>query len=347
MATATNKQAGQLKQDIQSKNIRKLYFIYGDEAYLKEYYRDALMNAVLDETFREFNLQVFDGKSLSPEQLTNAIESYPAMAERRVVVVKDLDPYKPPAAFQPVLTDILCDLPDYVCLIFYFDIVEFKPDKRMKLHGILEKSACFAEFSHLEGRELIDWIRRHVNALHKKIDDETCEHLLFLCGNSMTNLLTEIEKVCAFSTLDHITTYHIDQVCTRVLDAVIFDLTDAIANGQFEHAISIFQELIAQKNDEIQIFSSILRHMQRLYASKLVEQSRAGEKLLMDLVGSRSPYYVRKLATSARRLSLPWLRRTTLLCAETDASLKSSVSDRQKQVELTLLQMAAYFKEKT
>ncbi len=347
MAATTSNQAGQLKRDIQSKKIGKLYFIYGEETYLKKHYRDALINAALDETFREFNLQVFDGASLSPEQLNDAIESYPAMAERRVVVVNDLDPYKPPAAFQPVLTDMLADLPEYLCLIFYFDIAEFKPDKRMKLHGMLEKSACFAEFSHLEGRELMDWVRRRVNALHKEIDDATCEHLLFLCGNSMTNLLTEIEKVCAFSTLGHITTYHIEQVCTRVLDAVIFDLTDAIASGKFARAIDIFRELLAQKNEEIQIFSSILRHMQRLYASKLVEQSRAGEKLLMDLVGSRSPYYVRKLAASARRLPLPWLRRTVLLCAETDASLKSGASDRQKQVELTLLQMAAYFKEKT
>ncbi len=347
MAAVTSNQAGQLKRDIQSKKIGKLYFIYGDETYLKEYYRDALMNAVLDETFREFNLQIFDGKSVSPEQLVNAIESYPAMAERRVVVVNDLDPYKPPAAFQTVLTDIISDLPDYLCLIFYFDMVELKPDKRMKLHGILEKNACFADFSHLEGRELTDWVRRHVNALHKEIDDETCEHLLFLCGNSMTNLLTEIEKACAFSTLDHITAYHIDQVCTPVLDAVIFDLTDAVTEGRFERAIGIFQELIAQKNDAIQIFSSILRYMQRLYASKLAEQSRAGERLLMDLVGSRSPYYVRKLATSARRLSLPWLRRTVLLCAETDASLKSSTADRQKQVELALLQLAASFKERT
>lgn len=347
MAAATNNQTGRLKRDIQSKNIGKLYLIYGDETYLKEYYRDTLINAALDETFREFNFQIFDGKSVSLDQLTNAIESYPAMAERRVVVINDLDPYRPPAAFQAVLTDILSDLPEYLCLIFYFDIVEFKPDKRMKLHGILEKNACFAEFAHLEGRELIDWVRRHINALHKEIDNETCEYLLFLCGNSMTSLLTEIEKVCAFSTLGHITVYHIDQVCTRVLDAVVFDLTDAITEGRFEHAISIFQELIAQKNDEIQIFSSILRHIQRVYASKLVEQSRAGEKLLMDLVGSRSPYYVRKLATSARRLSLSWLRRTALLCAETDALLKSSTADRQKQVELTLLQMAAYFKEKT
>lgn len=337
--------AAQLKKDLREGKIGNLYLIYGDESYLKEYYRDELVNAVVDDTFREFNLQRFEGKGMTPEQLVDAVESYPAMAERKLVLVSDFDLYKPPAAFSDVVPGLIEDLPDYVCLVFYYDVLEFKQDKRMKINALLEKSACFADFSHLDDRELVDWIRRRVRSLGKEIDDETAGHLIFLCGNSMTNLITEIEKACALSTLDHITAYHIDQVCTRVLDAVVFDLTDAIADGRFSQAIATLQDLIAQKNDEIMLFSSIMRHMQRLYAAKLVEQSRGGERLLMDLAGSRSPYYVRKLSASARKLSLPWLRRAVLSCAETDAALKSSAADRQKLIELTLLGMAADFGE--
>lgn len=345
MAKATANSAAQLKKDLKNGAIQTLYLIFGDEDYLKEYYRDQLIKLVVDETFREFNLHCFDGKSLTPELLIDAIDSYPAMAERKLVLVNDFDLYKAPAAFQDVLPRILNDLPPYVCLVFYFNTQEFKADKRLKIHAILEKQACFAEFTHLDDRELVDWVRRRVRLLGKDIDDDTCQHIIFLCGNAMTNLITEIEKACALSTLDHITKYHIDQVCTRALDAVIFDLTDAIAGQKFEQAIAIFQDLVAQKNDEIMLFSAIMRHMQRLYAARLVEQSRGGERLLMDLAGSRSPYYIRKLSDSARKLSNTWLRKAVLSCADTDAALKSSAADRKKLIELTLLCMAANFGE--
>ena len=60
---------------------------------------------------------------------------------------------------------MLGDLPDYVCLVFYFDVLEGKPDKRTKLYKTLEKTACFADFAHQEEHELVAWIERRVRAL--------------------------------------------------------------------------------------------------------------------------------------------------------------------------------------
>lgn len=121
----------------------------------------------------------------------------------------------------------------------------------------------------------------------------------------------------------------------------MFDLTDAITAGKFARAVALVGELIAQKNNEVMIFTTITRHIQRLYAAKLCAEARAGEKQLMEMIGSKSPYYARQLQNAARRVSLSWLRRAASLCAETDAALKGSAVDRQKQIELALLQMAA------
>lgn len=346
MATKfTSAGPAELKKQLKDGKLRNLYIFYGTETYLKEYYLKEIIALLVDDIFREFNLQVFEGKSMTPEMLTNAVEGYPAMAERKVVVVRDFDLYKPPAAFQEMLPMMLSDLPEYVCLIFFYEVIEFKQDRRLKIHTLLNQHACFAEFAELGERELIDWIRRRFRALGKRIDDETCAHLLFLSGHSMTQLIAEIEKAAAFSTLDYVTQYHIQTVCTRILDAVIFDLTDAIAAQEFTKAISIFYDLIAKKSDEIQIFSAIIRHLQRLYAAKLSERSRVGERALMEMNGVRSTYYVRKLIDSARKLPLPWLRHAVAIAATTDSDLKSSVSDRQKLVELMLLSMAANYGE--
>lgn len=342
MATKRNaKGCDQLKIDLKTGQLGQLYIISGEEAYLKNHYLGQIQKALVQDDFAQFNLQQFEGKGMTPEAFTEAVEGYPAFAERKLVIVRDFDLYKPPAAFQPVLLDTLSDLPEYICLVFYYDVLPFKADKRTKMHALLEKKACFAEFDHLDDRQLREWILRRVRALGKDMDPETCEYLVFLCGNDMTNLIGEIEKAAAHSTLHEIKRYSIDEVCTPVLDAVIFDLTDAITQSRFDRAISIVGELLAQKNTEVAVFSAVLRHIQRLYAAKLCEQYHSGGKELLALIGSNSSYYAQKLTRAARNVSLAWLRNAVRICGDTDAALKSSAADKQKIIELALLQMAS------
>ena len=347
MAADKSKPAGKarLLRDLKDGTFAQLYVFYGDETYLKEYYLNELKKRVIDPAFADFNLIEYEGKSLLPEQLAEAIDSYPAMAERKLILVRDFDLYKPPAGFADHLPTMLGELPDYVCMVFYYDVLDGKPDKRTKLYKLLEKTACYIDFTHLEERELIAWIERRARALGRSITPDDAAYLIFLCGNSMTNLAGEIEKAAAHTTTGEIRKYNIDAVCSPVLDAVVFDLTDAITAGKFDRAVELVGELIAQKNNEVMIFTTITRHIQRIYAAKLCAAAKGGEKMLMELIGSKSPYYARQIQNAARRVPLGWLRRAASLCGETDAALKGSAADRQKQIELTLLALASALKE--
>lgn len=347
MAAEKNKNSGKAKlvQDLKNNTFAPLYVFFGEETYLKEYYLSELKKKVIEPAFADFNLIEYEGKGLSVEQLTEAIDSYPAMAEKKLIVVRDFDLFKPPAGFAELLPGLLSDLPEYVCLVFYYDVLEGKPDKRTKLYKVLEKTACFVDFAHMEERELVAWIERRARALGCAITPDDASYLIFLCGNSMTNLAGEIEKAAAHTTTGEIRRYNIDAVCSPVLDAVVFDLTDAITAGKFDRAVALVGDLIAQKNNEVMIFTTITRHIQRLYAAKLCEAARGGEKALMEMIGSKSPYYARQIQNAARRVPLGWLRTAASLCAETDAALKGSAVDKQKQIELTLLALASALKE--
>ena len=78
-----------LKQDLKNHTVGSLYVIGGEEAYLKQHYLTALDKEVVDETFRDFNYTVFEGASLTAEDLRDTVDSFPMMAERRMIVVKD------------------------------------------------------------------------------------------------------------------------------------------------------------------------------------------------------------------------------------------------------------------
>ena len=89
----------QLIRDLKNGEFATLYIISGEESYMKEYYLRQLRQKVVDETFADFNLIEFEGKGLTPEMLTEAIDSYPAMADKKLIIVKavsytHLDVYK-------------------------------------------------------------------------------------------------------------------------------------------------------------------------------------------------------------------------------------------------------------
>lgn len=332
----------QIQLDLQAKDYKNFYIFYGEEDYLKERYLKRLKKAVIDEQFEQFNLVEFEGKSLNPEILTEAIESYPAFSERKMIIIKDFDIFKTPSAFNDVLLNLLCDLPEYICLVFYYDTIEYKPDKRTKIYSVINKFACINEFGRMSENELITQISKIVRSAGKEISKDTCQYLLFLCGNSMTNLITEIDKAIAYSTLPEVNKYNIESVCTPTLDAVVFDLTDYISYKRFDKAIAILNDLIAQKNTEVMLFSAIQRHIQRMYAAKLFMQTpAANQKELMALIGTSSSFYANKMMDMASRMSINWLRKCIKICGQTDIALKSSSADKIKIIEIALLEMAS------
>ena len=123
---------------------------------------------------------------------------------------------------------------------------------------------------------------------------------------------------------------------------VIFDLSDAITDRHFDRAIALVQDLLAQRNSEIVIFTTIARHIQRLYAAKLNEAAHGSVKK------NCSPFWDRlrltmRAASAWRPIGCQRIGCANLSCyaARPTLPLKSSAADKQKLIELALLEMAA------
>ena len=67
-------------------------------------------------------------------------------------------------------------------------------------------------FARQETGELVKWVRRRFRALGKDIDGNLASELIFLCGDLMTNLIGEIEKIGAYAKGAQITRADIDAV---------------------------------------------------------------------------------------------------------------------------------------
>lgn len=330
----------QLKKDLSAQAPGKLYILHGEETYLRDYCLNQLKELILSGGMGTFNFHEIPAKEMSPRRLEEALDCLPMMAQRTLVQVTDFDLFKAGEKDREAYAKLFEELPDYVCLVFVYDLIPYKGDARTKLAGAIKRSGVVVNFARQETGELVKWVRRRFRALGKDIDGNLASELIFLCGDLMTNLIGEIEKIGAYARGSRITREDIEAVATPQLDAVVFRMTDAIGEGNFDRAASVLGELYQMQEPPIRIMWSLGRQMRQLYSARLAIEKGKGAPYVAGLWGLK-PYPADKLMTSARRFSLSWCRRAVVRCGQTDLAMKSTGQDAQELLTGLLLELAA------
>lgn len=328
-----------LKNDLTNETVDRLYFLHGEEAYLRDYYLGRLRKAVLTGEMSSFNLHQISAKDMSPQKLEELLDCLPMMAERTFVLVMDFDVYKANEGDRERYMALLGDVPAYCCLVFVYDLIAYKADARTKMAGVIKEKGTVVNFARQEQGDLVDWVRRRFRALDKSIDSRLALEFIFLCGDLMNNLVGEIEKVGSYAKGGSITREDIDAVATPQLDAVVFQMTDCIGQGNFDKAMGVLGELYQMQEPPIKIMWSLSRQMRQIYSARLMQERNLPPSQVATLWGL-PPYPAEKITQSARRFSLPWCRRAVVRCGEIDHAMKSTGQDGQALLTALLLELA-------
>ncbi len=269
----------QLKKALKDGQPDRLYVFHGEEAYLRQFYTGRLRTLLVGEN-DGFNYEVFDARNLTIEKLQNAVDSLPFMAERRMVLVRDLDIYKPGEALKDALLKMLPDLPESVCLVFSYETIPFKADARTAMHKIV--SSHVVEFAPQQTVDLIPWITRRFEACGKSVDHGLCDYMIFRFGHLMNGLIQEIEKIAAYARGDAITRRDIDEVGVPILEAAVYELTDALTAGQNERAIEKLLTFQAMREEPVILLAALGRALRGLLAAKMAQLNGQGVDQVMS-----------------------------------------------------------------
>ena len=263
------------------------------------------------------------------------------MAERTLVRVDDVDFFKLSEQLREQYRGILDDLPEYTCLVLVYDTTEFKPNGQMrKLSDTIKKRAQILEFQKPSERELCTWIARHFRAEGKTISDQLASYLIFLTGGGMTQLTGEIKKISAYCSGQEVQRSDIDAVVTPVLNAQTFDISNAVADGNFQLALAKLQELFAMQAEPIAILGAVGSQIRRLYYAKTLAACGKNQQTFMELTGNKSSYAANITFTAARKVSEPFCTAAVMLCLQADRDMKRSADDPQRILEVLIASLS-------
>lgn len=327
----------ELRRELAGGNVGNLYIFHGEETYLRDKSLEQMKAILLTGGLDDFNYHLLNGKDYTLTRLHEMVDAVPMMSERTMVVVTDWDMDK---GDREGLMELLGDLPDYVCLIFVYDLLEYKPDNRAKLARLVKEKGKVVNFVRQDQKKLVRWVDMHFQALGHDISGPDAEYMIFRCGDLMTGLISEIEKVGAYAKGRRVTRQDIDAVCTPQIDAVVFDLTNAIAAQNFDKAFSVLGDLFHMQEPPIKILAWLSKQVRQLYTARLAMEEEKSISWFMELWGFRREFQAEKLFQSAQRFKLDWYRWALLRCEAADLEMKSTGANGEDVLVNLLLELA-------
>ena len=330
-----------LKEALAAGELGTVYIFHGEESYLREYYLSE-MKKQLVAGFESFNYHRLEGKGLTAQVLAETAEALPMMAPRTMVQVVDWDLYKLSEEQRNALTALLEDFPPYCCLVIVYDQIEYKPNRTYKkLYAALDKHAQTVKFEEQSQNEILKWVSRRFKAAGHTIDAPTAEHLLFTCGCLMNGLIPEIGKIAAYAKNERITKADIDAVAAPVLEAQVFEMTNAVSKGNFDRASEVLGTLLKLQEEPFMLLALIGKELRKLHTARIALDSGRDKFWLMERWNMRSDYPARLLLDNAKRVSRAWCANGVKRCYEVDLRMKSvSGVDGADELKLLLMELA-------
>lgn len=324
----------ELRRDIASRKFSPVYLIYGDDSYLKNYYKDTLAKKSFDgDPF--FNLQKFDG-DIELQEVFDAVNQFPMMSDRKSVVLLDYDFSKGDC---DRFLELISNANDTCVLILCFDTVDFdakKGTKEKKILSAVEKvgGKC-AEINHRTITALVKMLSDGAKKRGCTFGEIAARHLIEISGNDLCTLQNELNKLCAFVGGGDITKEIVEQIAVKSVDASVYEYVKHIIAGNVSEALVQLDDMFFMRIEPMIILSVAASNyvdIYRAYTANIKGASKAD--IAADFKYPKNKLFlIDRAVQNLKKFNGTKLRLSLDCIADADKSLKSFGTDPRTVLE--------------
>lgn len=321
-----------INQDIEKKELRQFYLLFGAEDYLKRQYRDKLAAALVDIE-DTMNYNYYEGSSFQLQTVLDIGETLPFFAENRVIVLENT------GMFKKAPEDVekrLEAFPESTHVIF----VEKDVDKRNRLYKWIGKHGYASEMNTPDEKMLIAWVKGLCKTEGKQIEDSAIFYFVEHMGTDMLLLKNELEKLfCYQYDKDMITVEDIREVCISQASDKMFDMLDAIGTHNRDKALLLYHDLLALREPAMRVLFMLTRHFHILMQMSALLSEGKDNKAMAAACGI-PPFSVKKYAAQAGKYSYEQLKDMVEKCQSIDQGIKTGTVQDTVGVELLIVEFS-------
>jgi DNA polymerase III subunit delta len=293
-----------LLKEIRNKKFEKIYFLHGEEPYFIDVLTKAIQENALEESERDFNQSILYGKDAEVLSLISELKSYPMMAERRLVILKEAQYFKAIEQLESYLENPVTSTIFVICYKYKTFDARKKTLKNALKNGVVFKSEKVKEY------QLAEWIQQYIKTTGYELTSKACMLLIESLGNDLGRIVKELEKLAVL--IEKGTTIndkHIEENIGISKDYNVFELTNAVANKDNLKALKIVDyfehnpkaaDLVFVISNLFKFFSQIMRiHFLPNKSREAVAKALGVHPFVAgELTNAKNKYDPRKIAAN-------------------------------------------------
>lgn len=330
-------------KSIREKTFAPVYYLSGDDDYLKDDAVRQLIAAVVDPATKDFNLEVRRASDIDAGALGSLLDTPPMMAERRMVVLRDVGSLKKDA--RAALNRYLAQpAPDTVLVLTTLG-------GAAKIDKTLEAAALSVGFDPLTDDRVPKWIEHHVTSvLETTITTGAVSLLHETVGNDLPALVAELDKLASYASGRPIDESAVSAVVGARQGETMGDLLDALLERDAAKALGLLPVVLQQPKTSAVTFVMALatQTMAIAWARAMRDRGTPMSQMYNELFGllkeSGGAFTGRSWGDAVKawtrgveRWTTPDLERALELLLDADAALKESRLSSDEQLLSTLV----------
>lgn len=332
--TELESQCRQIINDVKNGNFVPVYLLMGTEPYYPDLVCDEIIKYALTDSERDFNQTVFYGLDTDAGTVASECRSYPMMAERRLVVVKEAQSMK---TLEDLATYAADPMESTVLVILMHGA---SADKRRSLYKNVQKKGVVLVSDALRDYEMPQWITSFYKSRGLDIEPAAAALLAEYAGTDMSRIMLETEKMqknLPEGTV-RVNAADIEKNVGISRQFSIFELTKALSYMKAEKALKIaayigngpkFMLLLAT--------APLYTHFYRIlkYEAALLKNPAMSKADRAKLLGV-NPYFMEEYDVAARNYPIRRCMKVISLLEEYDFKGKGGGSGEASQGDLLM-----------
>jgi DNA polymerase-3 subunit delta len=311
-----------------------VYFLHGEEDYLREEAVGRVVEAYLDPATRDFNFDPLSGAEMAPDALAPVLATPPMMAEWRVVVVRDAQGLSVKA--REVVLAVAAAPPAGLVLVLSAAIPQ---GSQAKFYSELKQKAASVEFPALDVSDAPGWLMERASAAYGvALEPEAATALTGAVGTSLGTLATELTKLAGYvGDRGRITPEDVRAVVGALPRVDRWAWFDLVGDRRFGEALRQLPVLLEAGESGVGLVIGMGAQLLRVGLA-----CAGGQGALERELRPNQRWLARRIMGQARKWTLPEVDAALAELLRTDRLLKSaSLTDRQAMEELLLRLRAA------
>jgi DNA polymerase III subunit delta len=302
-----------------------IFLLYGNDEFaitrkLKDFESD-----FSDPTTADMNTARLEARSMSEDDLGNAINAMPFLARRRLVYLANpSSKYNNPQARKKFL-EFIGNTPETARLVLYEAVEPKEAEKHwlVKWAEKNDKSVQARAFMLPRLKDMAGWIVNETKNQGGKIEPRAAEMLKDMAGVDTRQAGMEIAKLLAYVNWARpINSQDVEAVCVVTSEQSVFDFVDALANGNGKSAQHLLHRLL-ETEDEFSLWGMVVRQFRLLIQAREILDGRGNKDDVARALGIH-PFVAEKATQQAARFSIESLEAIYHRLLNIDERVKTS-----------------------